>query len=239
MATHGTVLQTRSAQRLFGGDFTGGTSVDEEFGTSQLGLGVMAGLDGEVVSIDGTTWRVPVDGVPVIVDGDGEVAFGVAAHGGIVHELVIAAGSDMEAISDAIEAFIADSHENPGAVVAAVRIDGAFRDVLVRTIAHPDRVGETLCEVIDSEIRFPFESWHGTLVGFRFPEHATGPVIPGLHLHALAEDRQSGGHVRDATAVSVAARIWLDDFGALVEAASEPVAPGGTLDFGKLEGPVS
>ena len=33
------------------------------------------------------------------------------------------------------------------------------------------------------------------LVGFRFPALATGVEVPGWHLHALADDRRSGGHV--------------------------------------------
>ena len=68
---HGEVDQTASAGRLFGGDFSARTTAGAEFGNSRLGIGVMHDLDGEIVSLKGQTWRVPVDGKPIRVGPDG------------------------------------------------------------------------------------------------------------------------------------------------------------------------
>ena len=73
----GEVLQTGSAGVLFHGDYSAVTTVGEEFGQSRLGIGVMHDLDGEIVSINGTAWCIPVDGRPRELDPDEGIAFGI------------------------------------------------------------------------------------------------------------------------------------------------------------------
>ena len=103
---HGEVTQTRSAGRLFAGDYSTSTTVGREFGGSRLGLGVMHDLGGEVVSRNGITWRVPVDGKPIEVGQDEGIAFGVAAHGGTEHKVPMSTGLDMDGILAAIDAYL-------------------------------------------------------------------------------------------------------------------------------------
>lgn len=234
--THGTVDQTRSARRLFSGDFSASGSAGEEFDDSLLGIGVMHDLAGEIVSVRGETWRIPTDGTPVPVHADEGVAFGIAARGGREHRLILRDGFDMEGILSIIDDYLARHHVSHEDVVAAVEISGRFSDVLLRTVAPPARPEETLGEVIDEEVRFTFDDWDGTLVGFRFPDETDGRTIPGLHLHGISHDLSSGGHVRNATTGRVNARIWVDELHPLIEAnAAENI---GSTDFSRYEGPV-
>lgn len=234
----GSVDQARTAGRLFAGDFTAATTAGEEFEGSRLGLGVMHDLDGEVVSIHGRTWRVPVDGTPVAVGADEGIAFGVAAHGGREHRLPLAADLDVEGILTAIDAYLERTHVDHEQVVCGVEIDGTFKDVVLRTVAPPTHDGATLGEIIDEETRFTFPSWDGTLVGFRFPDASSGITIPGLHLHGLSRDLSSGGHLRNATTTSVTARIWVDDLHPVADAGSADSDSDDATDFSRLEGPV-
>lgn len=234
---YGHVDQAGTANALFAGHFEGVSTVDEEFSGSTLGLGVMDNLAGEIVSVDGKTWCVPSSGVPTIVDGNDKVAFGVSAHGGIRHRMTIPAGTTVEQITDFVDEALESLHADDEDVVAAIRIHGSFRDVLLRTVHTPDYPGESLGEVIDDEIRFSFDDWEGTLVGFRYPDGSSGSTIPGLHLHGISSDYQSGGHVRNVTTVTVSAEIWLDD---LPDQASL-VQPSGQdpIDFDRYEGSVA
>ena len=237
----GEVDQSRSAGRLFAGDYSTSTTAGEEFGDSRLGLGVMHDLDGEVVSIQGKTWRIPVDGIPIKVLPDEGLAFGVAAHGGRPHLLPLAPACDVDGILQAVDDYLKATHVNHEMVVCAVEISGDFEDVILRTVAAPTHEGETLGEVIDSETRFTFDSWQGTLVGFRFPDHTTGETIPGLHLHGLSHDATNGGHVRDAVTRNVTAMIWVDEFHQLhdepVEVSENSGREGAaTIDFHRYEG---
>lgn len=234
----GTVDQTRTAGQLFNGDFTASTTAGQEFGGSRLGLGVMHDLEGEVVSVRGRTWRIPVEGTPIQVRDEEGIAFGVAAHGGREHRLDIPPGHDTDGILEAIDAYLRDTHVDHEHVVCAVEIEGGFTEVTLRTVAPPKRDHETLGEIIDDETRFSFPTWRGTLVGFRFPDHTGGDTIPGLHLHGLSADLTSGGHVRTAMTKEVTARIWVDELVPIVGSQSmdDTTVDGGPIDFARYEG---
>lgn len=51
----------------------------------------MHDLEGELVSLRGTTWRVPIEGTPEVVDPGEEIAFGIAPTGGIPHTILATA----------------------------------------------------------------------------------------------------------------------------------------------------
>lgn len=237
-AAHGEVDQTRTAGQLFGGDFSASTTAGQEFGGSRLGLGVMHDLEGEVVSVHGRTWRIPVEGTPIEVGAAEGIAFGVAAHGGREHRVDLPSGRDTDGILEAIDAYLRDTHVDHEHVVCAVEIAGEFAGVTLRTVAPPTRDHETLGEIIDDETRFQFPSWTGTLVGFRFPDHTGGDTIPGLHLHGLSADLTSGGHVRTATTRAVTARIWVDELVPIVgtQSMDDTTVDGGPIDFARYEG---
>ena len=234
----GHVDQDREASSLFAGDFVGTTTIEAEFSRSILGLGVMDNLGGEVISLSGETWFVPQDGTPLVAAPEDTLAFGIAAHGGIAHYLPLEQGLDFEGINDALDRYLKDTHVDHEQVVCALKIEGNFHDVLLRTVGTPEYEGETLEEVIEAEARFAFEQWSGTLVGFRYPDASTGATIPGLHLHAISADRTSGGHLRGATlSQPVVAALWIDELHLRLEnPGSLPAEP---IDFDALEGPIT
>jgi len=234
----GHVTQARSASALFSGDYSSATTVGHEFAGTRLGLGVMHDLEGELVSLRGQTWRVPVTGTPQLVADDETIAFGIAATGGIPHALRVDAGVGIAGVGDALDRYLAGTFVDHEEVVCAVEIAGTFTDVVLRTVGHPDHEGESLAEVIENETRFSFDEWHGTLVGFRYPDATSGATIPGLHLHAISDDRRSGGHVRNATTTRVTASLWIDD----VHSERDDAGAGDNskpIDFASLEGPLA
>lgn len=235
---HGRVTQVRTANALFAGNYSGATTVAHEFARSRLGLGVMHDLEGELVSLRGETWRVPVSGTPEVVADDETIAFGIAATGGIPHAFTVDAGVGIEGIGDALDRYLSSTFVDHEEVVCAIEITGTFTDVVLRTVGHPDHEGESLAEMIENETRFSFDAWHGTLLGFRYPDATSGSTIPGLHLHAISDDRLSGGHVRNATTARVTASLWIDD----VHIERDDADAGerrDAIDFASLEGPLS
>ncbi len=238
---HGAVDQARGAGRLFAGDYSTSTTAGEEFGDSRLGLGVMHDLDGEIISVRGVTWRVPVDGTPIEVGPDEGIAFGIAAHGGRVHSLSLAPGLDVDGLVSAIDDYLESTHVDHEQVVCAVEIDGGFTDVLLRTVAPPTHEHEKLGDIIDDETRFAFNAWSGIVVGFRFPDETAGQTIPRLHLHGISHDATTGGHVRNLTTGDVKALIWVDDLHPIHDrdvAAGEQTSDDVDVDFSRFEGKV-
>jgi acetolactate decarboxylase len=210
-ASHGHVHQTDAVTDLLHGNYESVTTVAEVFPNSLLGLGVADRLDGEIVSVDGETWRVPASGIPEIAHNNLGMPFAISAEGGAPIPVAVEQGATVDEISHLIESIVAESNDGNHAIVA-VRIDGTFNNILLRSEHKQEPPFEHLDEVLRHETQFPFESWTGTLVGFSFPQvNDQGITIPGLHLHAISADRTSGGHCHSAIVSAATMNIWLDD----------------------------
>jgi len=214
-ASHGHVHQVDVVADLMHGNYEPVTTVAEAFTGSNLGLGVADRLDGEIISIDGLTWRIPASGVPEAAEPNLGLPFAVSAIGGIPFQQSLESNITDQEIGLIIEDFV-KSANNGAHSVAAIRIDGTFRDVLLRSEHKQDPPFLPLNEVLRHEVQFPFDSWSGTLAGFAFPQQSgstatSGATISGLHLHGLSFDRTSGGHVHHATTIQATLNLWLDD----------------------------
>lgn len=204
----GHVVQVDYFRDLYAGHYEEHTTVGETFTGSVLGLGAAAELDGEIASLDGITWQIRADGVPIIAANELGMPFAIAAFGGRTVTEQVQPGDQFAQITALIDEALAltDPH-----AVAAIRIDGEFTDVLLRSEPRQQRPFTPLPEVLDHEVRFAFPTWTGTLMGFRFPDVDDGDVVPGLHLHAISADRASGGHCHAATVAAATVTIWFDD----------------------------
>jgi len=148
-------------------------------------------------------------------------------------------GTKLESTQYVIDDYLARHHRDVGQVVCAIEMHGRFTDVVLRTVAPPQHDGETLGEIIDDEVRFAFPTWTGTIVGFRFPDSSEGETIPGLHLHGIADDRQSGGHLRSMIVDNVTTYLWIDELHPVHD--DDPdgdIDHAGPVDFDRYEGPI-
>jgi acetolactate decarboxylase len=206
--------------------------VDTEFGDSFLGLGVLANLAGEVVSLDGLSYAVPLTGVPRLLEHNEGLAFAISARGGTQYHVELSEGPlNATTLQQHIDALIDFHHEDSEKIVATIRLHTIFSRVLLRTVAPPQSRSEGLETVIAHEQRFELHNWAGTLVGFRFPDnhsaHADpsveavdGKIIAGLHLHGISENRESGGHLHEFDIAEVCAQpieiiVTLDELEAI------------------------
>jgi acetolactate decarboxylase len=155
-------------------------------------------------------WRIPSDGRPVLAPGSLGLPFAVAASGGRAITADLPPGMVFEAITNTLDG-ISDLLRAESTMVAALRIDGTFTDVLLRSEPRQDPPYQLLSHVLEHEVRFAFDRWQGTLVGFRFSDERDGTAIPGLHLHGVANDRTSGGHCHHATIEKATLTAWIDD----------------------------
>lgn len=214
-ADHGHIRQTEVLSDLFDGHFDAVTTVGEAFEEILLGhgvgLGVAEAADGEIVAFDGEVWRIPMDGVPVPAEASLGLPFAIVADGGdpLIEELSV--GLDFAGVTEHIDTLLRRLDRHDEHLVAAIRIDGTFSDVLMRSEPRQTPPYPKLTTVLEHESQFEFTEWSGTLVGFRFPDVNDGIVIPGLHLHGVSSDRLSGGHCHRATVIVASMSIWLDD----------------------------
>lgn len=209
-AVRGHVRQVETLHDLEIGHLDAVTTVREMFPGCRVGLGVAEAADGEIIAIDGEAWRVPADGIPVLAPPTLGMPFAVAASGGTSISIPLDEGAAFEQITEAVDRIRSMVHIRHAPVIA-VRIDGTFTDVLLRSEPRQEPPYQELSHVLEHEVRFAFDSWTGSLVGFRFADHTDGIAIPGLHLHALSSDRRSGGHCHHAIARAVTLTAWIDD----------------------------
>ena len=174
---------------MLGGAFDGDTSLAELLEHGDLGLGTLDGVDGELIVVDGEAWQARVDASLVRPDLARMTPYAVVVpfHPGAAVALHGPFGLDE------LDAQLGAA----GEVVAtdAIRIDGRFDEIHVRSVPRQAPPYPHLAEVIAQQRVTVLRDVEGTMVGFRFPDPLGGVEIAGWHLHFATTDRARGGHV--------------------------------------------
>lgn len=209
----GHIRQIETMHDLFTGRYDSVTTVGETFDGAVVGLGVAEAVNGEIVHVDGITWRIPADGVPVVAPPDLGMPFAVAAFGGMPVTRDVPQGATLTDVTALVDSVLAAETQHHDYLVAAVKLVGDFSHVLLRSEHGQKPPYQPLGTpgAVTGEVRFEFAPWKGTLAGFRFPDVADDIVIPGLHLHGIARDHTSGGHCHEATITKARLYVWVDD----------------------------
>jgi len=183
------LFQLSLAHVLLDGGYDGLVTIGEVMPAGDHGLGTVHRLDGELIVIDGVPWRVDATGAASVVAPETTTPFVVLT---TMESPTVVRVRDMS--RDALLARIEELVDDPGAVVA-VRVEGRFRRVLVRSVPAQDPPYRPYAEVCASqEVRWEHHGFEGVFVGFRFPDIGGGATIGGLHLHGMDTGRTTGGH---------------------------------------------
>ncbi len=94
-----------------------------------------------------------------------------------------------------------------GAASCAVRLDGRFERLRLRSVPRQSPPYRPLPEVAAEQNVFELADVEGTMLGFRFPDYVEGIEVAGYHLHFIGADRRRGGHVLDSRPARLRARI--------------------------------
>lgn len=89
----------------------------------------------------------------------------------------------------------------------AIRIDGRFAQVHVRSVPRQKPPYRPLAEVIAQQQVSVLRDVSGTMIGFCFPDALDGIEMVGSHLHFLTDDRTRGGHVLSYTLLEAIALL--------------------------------
>jgi len=192
-----TAIQAGTLEALMAGRYDGDATLGEILRLGSLGLGTVQQLDGELVVLDGEAWVAAADGTVRREDPQTRTPFAVVCHFAPAASEAIEGPVDLAALTARADALV-----GPGSPVAAVRVDGEFRDLSLRSVARQEPPYVPLSEVVAHQSTWHLASARGTLVGFRFPDATAGVEVPGYHLHFLSDDRTQGGHVTGAVLVA-------------------------------------
>lgn len=195
------LYQVSTIQALSAGCYAGRANVADLARHGDFGLGTLSGLDGEMVVLDGVFLQARADGTVRRVGGGETTPFA---------QVVFFAGSlDLgrhdDLTLDGLKAALAGRLPDPDRFYA-VRVDGLFRALSVRSVAAQAAPWPPLAEALKGQKVFPLENVQGSMVGFYTPPGVPALSPPGWHFHFMSSDGTRGGHVLDGTIGPVKAR---------------------------------
>lgn len=196
-------FEMTAVDALLSGAFDGEITLAELLVHGDLGLGMLSGVDGELIVVDGQAWQALVDGRLVRPDLARTTLFAavVAFSPGPALRLTGPFGLDE------LDVRLGAPWEQAG--TDAIMVAGHFAEVRVRSVQQP---------------ALNLHGVDGTLVGFRFPDRREGGAVPCWYLHFVTADRSRGGHVLGFTLTE--GRAWLDPISDL-HVELPPAAAGG------------
>ena len=196
------LFQTSTVQALLAGAFDGDVTLGQILEHGDLGLGTLDGLDGELIVLDGQVWKANLDGTLMRPQLSCRTPYAVVvpfSAGEPVPLLGPFPGTELERhLGQGIEA---------AGRPTAIRIDGRFASVRVRSVPKQQRPYPPLAAVIAKQQVSELDDVSGTMVGFRFPDALDGIEMVGSHLHFVTDDRSRGGHVLAYTVLEATAHL--------------------------------
>ncbi len=218
-----TIFQVSTIDALSAGGYDGETTVEELLRHGDLGIGTFVGLDGEMLVIDGTAYRVSTDGVPGAVPPGTLTPFAVVTF-----------------FDDDLTAPVTGEITYPGLqektngrlggtrMFTAVRVHGTFDTITFRSVPKQEKPYPTLAEALKNQVVFTLNNVSGTLVGFVCPSYVGGVNVPGWHLHFISDDKTAGGHLLGFTSRDMTVSLdETDQFFMILPAAASPAIGGG------------
>ena len=203
------------------GRYDGVIPVPELLRCGDFGIGTLDHLDGELIVLDGHAYQVRGDGVVVEVRSDRSTPFAIVTSFDPDGECPC---PQVDNLSD-LDARLDDAFGEKSKFLA-VRVDGRFAAITLRSVYHQEPPYRPLGDVVRSQSVWTHGEVSGTLVGVRSPACVGGLNVPGFHWHFLSDDRSFGGHVldcrvREGRVSYEVCRDWLIK----LDPADVPVAP--------------
>lgn len=174
------------------GCYDGTSEVRELRHRGNFGLGTLHALDGEMVVLDGVFYHVKSDGSVSRLEDGAKSPFAVLTFFKKDRDVFFQHEINLEDLKRRLDKEIRSPN-----LFYAVRIEGDFKSLKVRSAAPQEKPYPVLSKAIESQKVFRLENKQGTLVGFRFPASMEGVNVSGYHFHFLSRDKTEGGHVLD------------------------------------------
>lgn len=185
-----TVFQYSTINALLNGLYDGDMSFSELARHGDFGIGTFNALDGEMLALDGGFFQIRSDGSVHAVPGNAATPFSVVTFFEADTRAALPAGLGLEELLRVLDGLVASANQ-----FQAVRIDGRFSSVKVRSVPAQVPPYPPLAQVVGKQSVFEFQDIEGTLAGFRTPAFVAGLNVPGWHFHFLDRERKRGGHV--------------------------------------------
>ncbi|MCR5665967.1 MAG: acetolactate decarboxylase [Eubacterium sp.] len=188
-----TLYQVSLLQGLTLGDYYGSITVAELKEHGDIGLGTFDALNGELIMLDGEVYRAAGDGSVEVVEDDETIPFSDVTFFEEDETQELEHVTDFDALIALLDDKVEELGENR---FYAIRIDGTFDEINVRSEYEQEEPYEPLATVLETDQTFyDYEDCEGTIVGLYCPEYMSDLNATGWHLHFVSSDKTKGGHV--------------------------------------------
>jgi len=187
-----TVYQAAPIQGLSVGVYDGFVSFGSVKAHGDIGLGTFNALDGEMIFVDNVFYQVKQDGKVRPVPDSALTPFSVVTFFDEDIRLEAVNAANLADLARVIDARLPTKN-----LFYAVRIDGVFEYVKVRSVPSQKKPYPPLAQAVKGQAVFEYKNISGTVVGFRSPAFVEKVNVPGFHFHFLSAGKDAGGHVLD------------------------------------------
>lgn len=212
----GYLRQIGTYDYLVSPDYDGLAPLGAATSGATIGLGTFDHLNGELVILGGTVYRVPTTGTPVVVSPNARTPFVQAIAFDPQARAVVPRGTSCTDLGPLITELAGTSDG-----IIAVRLHGRFPQLTTRSVPRQSTPYPPLSEVVAQQVEFDLDRSNATLVGFWQGPSMAGVGAPGLHLHGLTTDRDAGGHVLSCTTGRVRIAVQVTE-GVVIESVRTP-----------------
>lgn len=207
---------------LMAGVFDGDLTIGELKKKGDFGVGTFNRVDGELLIDKGHVYKIAYDGsVSEVPDSDSTSAAFVKFFKADTVIQLSGKGLTYEKMQEHLTRVL-----NPNGIYA-LRISGSFPTMTTRAEKPATRPYISLPEHLKhNQVVFELKNTKGICSGFLLPPYLARTNVPGFHLHYLADDRRSGGHVFNFTTDALTIEVDIAK-GFTIENNTHP-------DFGKV-----
>ena len=196
------LYQVSTGNALIAGLFQGAVDFKTLAKKGGFGLGSVEGMDGELVAIDGTFYRIKDDGSMNIIPPEQTTPYAIVTHfksspndKGLTFKL--ADVKDLADLTKRIDAKLPTKN-----IPYAIHIQGLYHTLKLRAVRGATPPYPKFMELVDNQAIFELSGKHGDGVGFFYPAYLGKVNTPGYHIHFITTDRQIGGHILDLSGAS-------------------------------------
>jgi len=186
----GTLYQISTINALTKGCYEGNVNISELKKHGDFGIGTFNDLDGEMVEIDHAFYQIRSDGKSYKAKSPQKTPFCMVTFFNAGSEIMINEPLDCKKLENLIDAGLSTKN-----IPYAVRIDGKFDYVKLRSVPRQKKPYPPLAEAAKGQSIFELRDISGTIVGFRIPEYLEKINVAGYHWHFITKDRKNGGHL--------------------------------------------
>ena len=156
------VTQVSTIDALLAGVYDGHMPLQALRQYGNFGLGTFEHLDGEMLLIDGTFYKVKFDGSVQVPPGTEGTPFAAVTYFVPDQTTAVQTPVDMAGLEAQIDQILAQPNR-----IGAFRVQGSFRRMVTRSVPAQTKPYPPLAEVTKLQAVFNFENVEGTLIGYR------------------------------------------------------------------------